>query len=289
MAVVELGILLALACALVTNVAFLAKHKGANEAPAVSMRHPLASARALFRSRWWTIGFAIAAVGWALHVAAMAFAPLSTVQAVTAGGLVLLAYPAQRWFGIELGRREYAGLILAAVGLALLALAIQGGGHHSSGYSASAMIAFEAAALGLGVGLLLSGTNADCHIRGGMLLGISGGVLIGVSDVALKALADTVPSNPMAVFSPWTAVALTAGLVAFLGIARGLQTGTAIAVITLTSVATNVAAVIGGIIVFGDPMGGSALEIGVRSLSFAALIAAAALMPSPIKPTAAHA
>jgi predicted cation transporter len=94
-------------------------------APDVAMRRPLASTAALFRSRWWAIGFAIAALGWGLHVAAMALAPLSVVQAVTAGGLVLLAYPAQRWFGIELRRREYIGLFLAAVGLGLLALTLQ--------------------------------------------------------------------------------------------------------------------------------------------------------------------
>jgi hypothetical protein len=145
------------------------------------------------------------------------------------------------------------------------------------------MIAFEAAALGIGAALLVSGTNATCVFRGGVLLGISSGVLIGVSDVAVKALTQTVPSNPLAIISPWTAVALAAGLAAFLGIARGLQTGSPIAVITLTSLATNVAAVIGGILVFGDPMGGDFLQVAARGLAFVALIGAAAMMPAPMR------
>ena len=51
------------------------------------------SAIALFRSKWWLIGFAVAAVAWGFHVIAMALAPLSMVQVVTAGGLALLALP----------------------------------------------------------------------------------------------------------------------------------------------------------------------------------------------------
>ena len=47
----------------------------------------------------------------------MAGSTASLVQAVIAGGLVLLALPAERWFGLELGRREWAGLMLSAIGL----------------------------------------------------------------------------------------------------------------------------------------------------------------------------
>ena len=56
---------------------------------------PLRSAAGPVRSKWWTIGFAIAFVAWGLHVAALALAPLSLVQAVIAGGIALLAIPAR--------------------------------------------------------------------------------------------------------------------------------------------------------------------------------------------------
>ena len=48
----NLGILLALACAVATQLGFLYKHRGANEAPAVDIRHPLRSGRALFSQPW---------------------------------------------------------------------------------------------------------------------------------------------------------------------------------------------------------------------------------------------
>src|SRR5262245_32932542 len=125
----EIGLLLALGCAAMSSIAVLCQHRGAVRAPEIRFRHPLKSAAALFRSRWWAIGFGIAAVGWLLHVAALALAPLSLVQAVIAGGLVLVALPAQKWFGIVLGPRELIGLGLAAAGLAFLALTATDGAH----------------------------------------------------------------------------------------------------------------------------------------------------------------
>src|ERR671933_1872165 len=94
----ELGILLALACAFATNLGFLYKYRGACAAPSVDVRHPLRSARALFRSRWFAIGMLVAVGAWVLHVGAMALAPLSLVQAVISGGLVFLTLLARRLF-----------------------------------------------------------------------------------------------------------------------------------------------------------------------------------------------
>jgi hypothetical protein len=95
----QLGILLALLCALTTNLGFLLKHRGACAAPDVNLRHPLKSAADLFRSKWFAIGMLVALGAWLLHVAALALAPLSLVQAVISGGLVFLTVLADRYFG----------------------------------------------------------------------------------------------------------------------------------------------------------------------------------------------
>src|SRR5256885_3466123 len=145
---VQLGTLLALACAFATNVAMLCKHRGAVAAPAVRLREPLRSGAALFRSRWWAIGFAIAIGAWGLHVAALAAAPISLVETTISGGLVLLAWLAERWFGVRVGPREWLGPGLSAGGLALLAVTSAGGGGDSARYSTAAMFAFEAGAGG---------------------------------------------------------------------------------------------------------------------------------------------
>ena len=280
---IELGILLALLCALIGNVGFLCKHRGAVAAPAVRFAHPWESTKSLFRSRWWTIGMLVATGGWVFHVAALALAPLSIVQAVISGGLVLLAWPAERWFGFELGRREWFGLGLAGVGLALLAVTANPGSEAHSSYSVAPMLAFEAGLLAIGALLLLSGTSERAAARHGVLLGVAAGILIGVSDVALKALAGTVPSDLLSLLGPWTLTAIVASVLAFFAVARGLQVGDAIPVIALSSIAANTTAILGGIIVFGDPMGSGAVEVVARSVAFAAVIAAAALMPGPLR------
>ena len=72
----QLGILFAIFCAFATNVGFLLKHRGACAAPAVSIKHPIASAVGLFRSKWFALGMLVALVAWVFHVAALAMAPL---------------------------------------------------------------------------------------------------------------------------------------------------------------------------------------------------------------------
>lgn len=116
------GLALALSSALGTNVAFLFKQRGAVLAPLVQARHPLASAVGLFRSRWFSLGWGVAVIAWALHVGALALAPLSIVQAVISGGLVFLEVLAERYFGFQLGRRQWAGVTVTAAGLAVIAI-----------------------------------------------------------------------------------------------------------------------------------------------------------------------
>jgi hypothetical protein len=66
-----------------------------------------------------------------LHVGALSLASLSIVQAVISAGLVFRAILAERSFGFQLGRRQWTGLLITAVGPALLALTTHD--HASSG------------------------------------------------------------------------------------------------------------------------------------------------------------
>jgi hypothetical protein len=274
----EIGLILALGCAAFSGVALLCKHRGAVAAPDVAMRSPLRSAAALFRSRWWAIGFGLATLGWGLHVAALSMAPLSLVQAVIAGGLALLAVPARRWFGIAVGTRDFVALGLCAAGLSFLALTA-GHGRESGAFTGSTMLAFEGGTLALVGVLLFASAQRRLVSRGWMLLAVAAGTSIGVSDVAIKALAVTVPGSPLALLSPWTALAIVGGIGGFLALARGLQLGEPVAVMVAFSASATLAAITGGILVFGDPLGSDALDVIARSLAFVAVIAAAALLP----------
>ena len=83
----------------------------------------------------------IATGAWGFHVLAMAMAPLSMVQAVISGGLVFLTVLAERFFGFNIGRRQWVGVGLTALGLALLAVTLPHSGGAHSNYSLAGMIA----------------------------------------------------------------------------------------------------------------------------------------------------
>jgi drug/metabolite transporter (DMT)-like permease len=274
-----------LLCALATNAGFLLKHRGANAAPDVSLKHPLASAIGLFRSKWFTFGMLVALLAWTLHVAALAMAPLSLVQAVISGGLVFLTVLAERFFGFNVGTRQWAGVGLTALGLVLLAATLPHSSGAHSNYSLAAMIAFESALLVLGTFLVLS-PQLDSHEHHGVMLGTAAGILFGVSDVAIKALTGAVGDMGVAgLLSPWLMTCILASVIAFFACARGLQKGEAVPVITLTSAAANVTAISGGILVFGDPMASDPVGLVLQSFAFVLVVVAAALTPAPLRAT----
>ncbi|HTX47688.1 MAG TPA: hypothetical protein VMD48_15495 [Solirubrobacteraceae bacterium] len=279
-----LGILLALACALATNVGFLYKHRGACAAPDVDMRRPLRSARALYSSRWFAIGMLIASGAWIFHVAAMAIVPLSVVQAVLAGGVVLLAVMAERALGVRVGRRQWIGLALTAGGLLLLGLTLPAVHGAHSRFSVPGMIAFEFGLIAAGTLLIMGpriGAPAHHH---GFMLGAASGIMFGVSDVAIKAISGMIGAHGIAgLLTPWTLVTIAASIAAFYASAKGLQDGDAVPVIAITGTAANVAGIVGGIIVFGDPLGGSPLSWIVQFVAFGLVLTAAWLMPGPLR------
>src|ERR687898_1711211 len=248
----NLGILLALACAVATQLGFLYKHRGACAAPKVDIRRPLKTVRSLFASRWFAIGMAVALGAWLLHVAAMALAPISVVQAVLSTGVVVLAVMAERLFGFKVARRQWIGVGMTAAGLVLLVVTLPASSGSHSSFSVAGMISFEAGMLAIGA-LLISGPRigAPDHHHG-VMLGAAAGVLFGVSDVAIKALTGLGGDGLLAILlSPWLLVTIMASVVAFYASARGLQDGEAVSGIHPTSTARNGFAAIGGIIIFG--------------------------------------
>lgn len=287
---INLGILLALACAVATQLAFLYKHRGANAAPKVDIRHPLRSVRALFASRWFAIGMTVALGAWILHVAAMALAPISVVQAVLSTGVVILAVLAERLFGFEVGRRQWLGVGMTAAGLMLLVITLpQHSGTHSS-FSLAGMIAFEAGMLAIGMLLIMGPRVGAPDHHHGVMLGAAAGVLFGVSDVSIKALTGIAGDGVLGVLvSPWLFVAIIASIIAFYASARGLQDGDAVPVIASTSTAANVSTIMGGLVVFGDPMPHHTLGIALQAFAFVLVIAAALIVPPPMRAAEASA
>lgn len=279
-----LGIALAVGCALTTNIGFLYKHRGACEAPSVDFRHPIRSGKQLFSSRLFALGMLIACGSWVLHIGAMALAPLSVVQVVLAGGIVLLAIMAERCYGACVGTRQWAGLGMTAVGLILLgiSLPVVHGAH--SRYSVPGMIAFETVLIGFGTLLIMGPRIGAPRQHHGVMLGAASGILFGVSDVSIKALTGTIGAHGLlGLASPWFALTVAASIVAFFTCAKSLQDGQAVPVIAVTSTAANVSGILGGLVVFGDPFPTTPVGIAFQVLAFALVIVAAWFTPAPTR------
>jgi drug/metabolite transporter (DMT)-like permease len=246
----------------------------------VDIRHPLRTVRCLFASKWFAIGMGVATGAWLFHVAALAFAPLSVVQAVLSTGVVMLAVMGDRIFGHAVSPRQWLGVAMTAAGLGLLVLTVPAAPDSGSAFAVPGLIAFEAATLALGTLLIAApkmGAPAQHH---GVLLGAAAGVLFGVSDVAVKALTGLAGSGALGVIaSPWLPIAALASVLAFLASARGFQEGEAVPVIASTSTAANLTCIVGGIVVFGDALAAGIL-LGVQLAAFALVAAAALVTPS---------
>jgi hypothetical protein len=279
---VQIGLLLAVATAFFAVVGFLYKHKGAIGSPPVEWRRPVRTSLALFENRWYVLGIVIAIGSWGFHVGALALAPISLVQSVIAGGLVLLTVVADRLFAHDVTRREWIGVGLAALGLAFLAASLEGsgGGAHSD-YEAATLAIFLAAVVTLAIGVAVFGWRTA---HAGVALGASAGLFWAASDTAIKAQTGVFGESLVDVFvSPLVLLIIVASFVGLTVSAKSLQIGKAVPVIAMTTVAANAITILSGPIVFGDPVPDDALGFTARILAFLLVLGAAALTPAPIR------
>jgi drug/metabolite transporter (DMT)-like permease len=278
---VVVGLGLALACAAGASLSGLWKQKGAVEVQDVDIRHPWQSAVALFRSKWFLIGWIAAVIAWLMHVGALALAPISLAQAVISGGIVLLGLLAERFFDLHVTRRQWLGLGLLGLGMAVLGVAAHGDKNHSS-YAMLAICAFEVAAVALGLAFILGCRREGLRDQCGLLLGLAGGVFFGVSDIAIKAVTAN-SHGVLGLVGPSTFIGILTAIAAFYATARSLQIGNAVAVIAATSSAANVVGILGGIVLFGDPLGSTPALAIARLAAFVLVVAAVALVPAPVR------
>ena len=277
---VQLGIFFALLTAFASIVGFLYKARGAVESPPIEWRRPVSTSLALFRSKWYVLGIVVAFGSWGFHVAGLALAPISLVQSVIAGGLVMLTVVADRLFGFQVTRREWIGVALTAAGLAFLAATMGEGGASDahSDYDAVVLGAYAGSVFLLGV----LAAAADSRWTPGILMAASAGLIWGASDVSIKALSDHTSEGFVGVMThPLAPIIALLSAIGLAVSAKSLQDGTTVAVIAVTSTAANVITIASGPIVFGEPLPDEPLALALRIFAFVLVIGAAALTPPP--------
>ena len=204
-------------------------------------------------------------------------------------GVVMLAVLAERIFGFKVGPRQWAGVAMTAAGLILLVVTLPAAHGAHSAYSLAGMISFEVGMLAIGVLLISAPRLGAPDHHHGIMLGAAAGTLFGVSDVAIKALTGVSAASASSSSRPGWPSASSPPSSPSTPPRAGLQDGEAVPVIAATSTAANVSCILGGIVVFGDPMPSDTLGIIVQAVAFTLVCIAALLTPPPVRAAAANA
>jgi hypothetical protein len=262
------GLVLALVSATAINWGYLLMHQAATALPPLSLRHPIRSIRALFTVPRWLIGFVAGIVGWVFYVAALKLAPLSLVQAASAGGIGVLALLVARTTHVPLSRREFWGVVTAMIGLVLLGLSLRGTtdtGNRGSTLAVALWVALSAVAAAL-----VAGPGSKLLARGAGL-GAAAGIMYAAGDVATKA----------AVFGGWryafVPVLLACHGAGFVALQFGFQRGGALATAGVATVLTNALPIVAGTTLFHEGLPSGAAGVA-RVGAFAAVVVGAALL-----------
>jgi drug/metabolite transporter (DMT)-like permease len=266
-----IALLLALASTTLTNVAYLREHDAAAALPALSLRRPLHSAEALLTDRSWLVGFALESGGFALYVAALALAPLTLVQSVSAGGIGILAFVSARFSRRRLGRHELAGVLLSMLGLLALAGSLAGGSGEGTGGSTVEILLWLAATAGAAVVALALGRRFGALA---VAEGVAGGLFFSIGDISVKVATQ---GGARAAFAIGVVVGYSLGT-GFLQL--GYQKGGALTVAGLATLLTNALPIAAGTVVLGERVP-SGVFGAVRVVAFAAVTLGAILLARP--------
>ena len=262
------GLLLAFASAVVINLAYLREHQAAVGLPALSLRHPLHSARLLLGDRPWLIGFAMESSGFLLYVAALALAPLSLVQSIAAGGIGLLAFASAHMARRQLTRVELAGVLLSVLGLAALAVSLVGGKAKEGGGELGPILLWLGVTAAVAVVLVIVGRR---HWGAAVANGVAGGLFFSIGDISTKL---TTQGGARSAFVVLLLVGYAAGT-ALLQI--GYQAGAALTVAGLATLVTNALPIAAGTVVLAEPLPGGILG-AIRLVAFVAVVSGAVLL-----------
>lgn len=252
------GLVLALASSFALNWGWLAQHGAARELPKLSLRRPIHSLRVLFRDRTWFAGFSAGILGWIVYVAALALAPLSLVQATSAGGVGVLAVLAHRR-GDKLGRTDWTAVGLAVAGLGLIGALVAGGTTHARHASPHAI------ALWLGI------SAAVAAVAFFPRAGIAAGTLYAAGDVATKGATF---GGLWLVLVP---VLVACHSLAFVSLQLGFQGAGALETAGTASLLTNAIPIAAGVVLFHEHLPGGAYGV-LRVAGFVFVIAAAVIL-----------
>jgi enterochelin esterase-like enzyme len=253
------ALLLALLSAAVINLGFVLQHRGHARALAEGRRGLPGG----FRERSWLVGQGVGWAGFAGQIVAVALAPLTLVQAFSAGSLALSVPLAARLFGHRLRARQLVAIGIIA--LSLITLPIGFGTRH--GHLQAGLLIVTLMVVMLVASLL-------APVIGTAGRAIAAGAFYGAADAAIKATAVTLHGHGGSGFaSGWVILAVLCTFGGFLSFQAALRGGDAVRTLSLMNAFTAVTAVGLGMAAFGEPLGRTPVAVVAHAMAIALVIA----------------
>jgi hypothetical protein len=268
-----LGLPLALASTVAIDAGFVVQQAEAARLRPLSLRDLAGSLQALVGAPRWVVGFVVGLGGWGLYLAALRAAPISLVQSVAAGGIVVVVVLVAVAHRALPSRREVVGAVVATGGLVALGATVFSDTARRvprplrTPLIVSSLVAIAIAAV-------IAGRRRTAGSGG-----LAAGLLYGLGDVTSKLLVAGRPLDVLNVIeSGWLYATVAANVGGFVILQHAFQRGDALASIGSMTAATNLIPIVAGVAILGDPMPSSPWLLAVRITAFAASVTGAWLL-----------
>jgi drug/metabolite transporter (DMT)-like permease len=261
-----LGVLAALAAAVLYSAGVTLQSLEAREAPAEESLKPSLLKRLVTRPRWLG-GTGCVVGGWAMQAAALMLAPITIVQPALAVSVVVLLFIGVRFFGQDVRRKELAAALAIVVGVGGLVLASPG---QSDTHAETLPMALGMGALGA---VALAPYALRDHGRFGALVAVSAGLAYAWTGLSTKFLADGMSSGAWLAAAAWLGATLVAAGVGLLSEMTALQSRPPIRVFPVVLVVQIVVAVLLAPLLAGEGWSPDPLVVAGLPISLTVLVA----------------
>lgn len=227
----------------------------------------------LARQRTWLIGIAVAAASYVVQAVALSLAPLSVVQPLLTSEVVFAVPFSVRRHHIPLHPREWAAIVVITVALGVgLAAAAPRPGHPV--VSVGSWLPALAAAAGVVVAALAGGRLVHGRARAAAYA-TGAGLLMGVEASLMAATAAHFARGAAAGFSAWETYAMAVcSITVLLLIQSAFQAGPLAVSMPITDALSPAAAIVLGVVVFGERLDTSVTHLAVAAAAAAVLVGA---------------
>ncbi len=226
---------------------------------------------AFVQDPWWVCGVVLQIAGYAMYLAALRGAPLSVVHTALNGGVALFVVLAVLGLGERVRGLEWVGVAAVVAGLIALGVSLSGAAaptrppHNTSLFSLML------------VGVALLALPLDRAPGRAIGLSVASGLTLGLSGIFAKDLANA-PSVPAALSSTALLLTLATNIVGFALMQGAMQAGRGVVVVPIFSVLSNLVPIIGGTLVFGEPLCGEGIAGLLRPVAIILALGGAALL-----------